>query len=89
MKDWVVLQRTKGEPKSGEYAQVYKSHPYGLEIWCTWVCPECVAKLSLGRKYHTINYLGEADPMVTCPKKCGFTRWIKLEDWIPEAMGNA
>jgi hypothetical protein len=91
MKAWVTLVRQPDSTqlKAGEYTQILKKHLYGDELWCHWRCPTCSAYLSIGKKYHIINYLGEVDPMVVCPKKCGFTSWVQLEDWLPEAMGKA
>lgn len=89
MKDWVTLARVSSNPQAGEYAPAYKRYSHGTEIWCSWGCPTCQTILSIGKNYHTVNYLGEVYPMVACPRSCGFSNWVKLEDWVPEAQGQA
>jgi hypothetical protein len=43
----------------------------------------------ISKRYHSINYLGEIHPMVMCPAKCGFSNWVLLENWVPDAQGQA
>lgn len=90
MKAWVTLKPGEAfKLQPGEYNQVLKKHLYGDEVWCNWRCPTCEANLSISRKAHTVNYLGELTPMVMCPRKCGFSHWVILDEWVPESEGSA
>jgi hypothetical protein len=85
MKAWVTLHKAEVLLKSGEYTPTPRS---SVSI-CQFNCPTCNMQAMISKRYHSINYLGEIHPMVMCPAKCGFSNWVLLENWVPDAQGQA
>lgn len=59
------------------------------DVWCVVGCPKCGTLCMVLRHMHSVNWVGDVSPGVTCPSKCGLQASLYLEGWIPEAKGQA
>jgi hypothetical protein len=71
--------------RPGEYTQTSAS----TTGHCVVACPKCGTLAVILRHMHAVSWAGEVSPGVTCPGKCTLAAMIRLEDWVPEAKGQA
>lgn len=58
--------------------------------WCIWKCPACGTLANITKRWHSVTHFGEITPAVRCPNnQCYHEDSYWLDDWIPEAKGQA
>lgn len=76
--------------QAGEYRQFRRSGTAASMPWAICRCPTCGLLMSITRSVHRVDHEGNVNPVGTCPHaKCEFSRWIRLDGWVPEGVGSA
>lgn len=79
---------TDAEP--GEYLPLQKQKGYGDVAWAAWGCPRCGEVLLISRNNHRVDVYGRVTPALRCiTDGCKWIGKVFLDNWVPEAKGNA